>query len=162
MTAAYQGDSGHAGSQGSTSTLLNAGALGQIITGIGISPSAFAAAPTGPAFSAAKKYGARISYSLKAPAVVKFTAQRRTPGRKAGKKCVKQNKHNARKHVCTRWVPVSGSFQVIGVRGANSLLFRGRMGGRKLRPGQYRLVATPSVLGKAGTKAYVPFRIKKR
>jgi len=36
---------------------------------------------------------------------------------------------------------IKGSFRFAGKAGANSLRFRGRIGGRQLKPGSYRLSA---------------------
>jgi hypothetical protein len=36
-------------------------------------------------------------------------------------------------------VAVKGSFTIAGKRGTNRLVFRGRIGGKKLSPGRYRL-----------------------
>ena len=59
--------------------------------------------------------------------------------RKSGKKCVKPTRKNAKKGKCTRWVTVPGSFSLKGKSGRNSFTFRGRVGGKKLKPGSYRL-----------------------
>lgn len=49
--------------------------------------------------------------------------------------------NDRKKKRCTRWVAVKGSFTVAGNAGANSFTFRGRIGGKKLKPGAYRLSA---------------------
>ena len=91
---------------------------------------------------------------------MKFTVLRSRPGRKAnGGRCVKPTKANRKARKCTRLVPVSGSFTRAGSAGANSFRFTGRLAGHKLKAGKYRLVATPSVGGKIGRAASVPFQI---
>jgi len=40
-----------------------------------------------------------------------------------------------------RWVAVKGRFTVPGLRGTNRIKLRGRIGGKSLRPGSYRLNA---------------------
>jgi hypothetical protein len=82
--------------------------------------------------------GTRISYVLDRPASVRFRVQRRVSRR--------------------RWRRVKGSFTDAGAAGANSLRFGGRMRGRRLRPGRYRLLATPA----GGVTTRAPFRIVPR
>jgi hypothetical protein len=60
---------------------------------------------------------------------------------------------------CARVMTV-GSFSVNGKAGANSLHFNGRLNGRKLRPGSYTLIATPSAGGKTGKSVSVGFTIR--
>ena len=45
---------------------------------------------------------------------------------------------------CTRYVRVRGSFTHDGQAGLNRFKFTGRLRGRTLRPGRYRLVAAAS------------------
>jgi hypothetical protein len=55
---------------------------------------------------------------------------------------------------------VRGSFTVQGTLGVNSFRFSGRLSGRKLKPGEYQLVATPTdAAGNAGAAARKRFRI---
>ena len=60
---------------------------------------------------------------------MKFTVERKTRGRKVGKKCVAQKKSNRKRKACVRWVKVKGSFAVSGKTGKNTFKFRGRVGG---------------------------------
>jgi hypothetical protein len=58
-------------------------------------------------------------------------------------------------------VGVSGRFTHAGAAGANRFRFRGRIGGRALAPGRYRLVGSPPRVGTtAGTPRRIAFRIK--
>jgi uncharacterized protein YkwD len=66
--------------------------------------------------------GTTISYTLSAPATVTFRIQR-AAGRTA------------------RYSTLTGRLTDRGEQGANALRFRGRLGGRTLRPGRYRLQA---------------------
>jgi predicted outer membrane repeat protein len=83
----------------------------------------------------AKRRSARVRYRLNVAAKVRFRVERRTKGR--------------------RWVRVRGSFTRTGNRGANSLRFRARIGGRVLVPARYRLVATP----RGGRASRTGFRV---
>jgi hypothetical protein len=77
---------------------------------------------------------ARVWYVLDRPSSVRFKVQRK---------------------VRKRWRRVKGSFTHAGAAGANSRRFSGRLRGRALRPGRYRLLATPS----GGLTARAGFRI---
>jgi hypothetical protein len=131
-----------------------------------ISPKTFPAAPSGPsARAAARRYGATVSYTVNEPATVRFTVTQAVTGRsvRRGTKtvCVKPTKKNRNRKHCTRLVTLAGSFDRAGVAGANSFHFAGRLSGRKLKPGRYRLQATPTAGGITGTPASVGFRIVK-
>ena len=123
--------------------------------------AAFAAgcAPAGGQYGGgtARTYGTAVRYSLNVDARVKFTVERAANGKRSGRRCVKPTRANRRARSCARYVAVAGSFSHSGRAGTNRLRFSGRLAGRKLAPGRYRLVATP-----AGGKARrTSFRIKK-
>ena len=150
---AYVGSSGGASPQG--------GATVAAVRTEALSPSAFRAAPRGPSALASKRsYGTRVTYMLDQVANVRFTVVQRRAGRKAGDgRCVTRAKANRRAGKCTRLVPVRGSFVRAGISGVNRFRFTGRLAGRTLKPGSYRLVATPRSGGKAGHSAHAAFRI---
>jgi hypothetical protein len=80
--------------------------------------------------------GATLRFTLAGPAKVTITVRR------ASGKAVK------------------GSIKTAGKPGANSLRFRGRIGGHTLRPGRYRLTITARAMAGTGTaKATTTFRI---
>ncbi len=81
-----------------------------------------------------------MSYELSEAASANFTVERAAKGRKKGKKCVAPNSHNRHKKSCTRYKRVKGSFSRSGKAGTNSFHFTGRLRGKKLSPGRYRLV----------------------
>ena len=57
---------------------------------------------------------------------------------------------------------MTGSFTVPGKAGKNTITFRGRVGGRKLRTGSYRMTGTATDPAKnASTPAKATFRIVK-
>ena len=60
---------------------------------------------------------------------------------------------NRGKKRCARYRALSGGFTDQGVAGPNSFTFSGRIGGRALRPGRYRLLA------KTGTSSNCRFAI---
>jgi len=86
------------------------------LSGLRVSPSSFEAAARGGSIA---RVGGRVSYRLSEAAKVRFTVERATRG---------------------RFVRLKGSFTHRGKQGSNRFTFRGRVGGRRLRPGIYRLV----------------------
>jgi hypothetical protein len=129
-----------------------------------ISPTVFRAAPGGPSVVATHKrtFGAKVTYMLNEAASVRFVVVQRRAGRK-GKRtaCVKPTRKNRKARKCTRLVTVRGSITLAGRAGANSFRFTGRLARKKLKPGKYRLVGTPSAGGRAGRPAGASFRIIK-
>ena len=122
-----RGDSPQAG--GGTDGGTGSGAAGQsspaadvvapALSGITMSRRSFRAATKGAALVAAA-VGTRLRYTLSEGAKVTFRIQRAAGG---------------------RYVQLRGKLVHTGAQGANSLVLRGRLGRRALRPGAYRLVA---------------------
>lgn len=171
IQATYAGDSSHTGSSGSTTLLIPPVVPGMwhAFVDFKMIPKIMYAAGSGPATAKRRKVGARVSYTLNAPAVVRFTVQRRARGRrvvvrKGGKRrasCRRETRRNRHKKACARFVKVRGSFTLTGKTGANSFRFRGRIGGKRLKPGRYRLVATPSLGPVIGARATKAFRVRR-
>ena len=109
-----------------------------------VSPPRFPAAPSGPSAQAARAFGTKVTFTLDQPASVRFTVQQ--PRRRKGK----HGKH---------FVTLKGSFTLAGLAGTNTFHFTGRLNGKRLAPGKYRLVATPKANGEIGTKATAGFTI---
>ena len=131
------------------------------IQSLSLAPRGFRAVNAGEAIFSAKKkrkapIGTTVTYSLSATATVTFSVERRLPGRKVGKRCVKQPRANKTKKKCPRFKLLKGGFPHSGQTGANSFKFSGRLNGKGLKPGRYRLV------GKTGSVAKTAsFRIVK-
>jgi hypothetical protein len=129
---------------------------------LALGSSRFAAAPSGPSIARAA-IGTTVSYRLSEAASVTFTVERSAPGRKVGRRCVKPSRRNRSRPRCTRYVRLRGSFTHRGQAGRNSFKFTGRLAGRKLRPGRYRLVAVArDAAGNASAAKRVSFRIVRR
>jgi hypothetical protein len=96
-------------------------------------PRVFRAAPAGPAIVAAR-YGTRVRLSVNRKAAVRFVVKR-----VRGK--------------------VVGRFTRRFKAGPNGFRFRGRLGGKRLRPGRYRMVATPFSSGRRGHHDSASFRV---
>jgi hypothetical protein len=128
-----------------------------------VSPSSFRALRTGPSLLSQSR-GARIRFRLSETATTTFRVQRARTGRRIRGRCraaTRRNKLLSRRR-CTRYVRVRGSFKHTDGAGPVSLRFTGRVGGKRLRPGRYRLVARATDL--AGNKSAAKtkrFRIKR-
>ena len=97
--------------------------------------------------AARRRTGARISYALDENATVTFTVKRII-------------KRVGRGRTRTGYRPVRGSFADAGEVGGNTLRFSGRIGGRRLKPGLYRLIALPvDAAGNTGNAVFIKFRI---
>ena len=100
-----------------------------------------------------------VSYTLSAPAAVRFTVQRAVAGRSAGGRCAAPMSSNRARPACTRFASVRGSLTRTRPAGADRFTFTARLAGRALSPGRYRLVATPAAGARAGGPARARFRI---
>jgi hypothetical protein len=131
------------------------------LTGMTLSPRAFRAARVGPSAVAAKtRFGTRVRYTLNETAHVRFRVARPAPGRRARPgRCVASSRRNRKGPKCTRIALLAGGFSHAGKSGVNTLRFTGRLAGRRLRPGAYRLLATPSSGGRVGSTVAAGFRI---
>jgi PKD repeat protein len=125
------------------------------LTALSISPHAFA--------TNARRHhkpGTTVSYKLSEAASVKLVLERVSAGRRgAHHKCVAPNKRHDKSAKCTRDTAIRGSLTGTGHAGRDSFHFTGAIGGRKLAPGSYLLIATASVGGHAGKPASVGFQV---
>jgi hypothetical protein len=131
------------------------------ITTLRLSNIVLRPAPFGASVRAARaRIGTIVSFTLSERGSVKFTVDRSTTGRTVKGKCVKTTSTNRGKPSCKRWVAVKGSFKVAGKKGTNKIEFRGRIGGRALSPGRYRLNARETDLAaNTSTTRRTAFRI---
>jgi hypothetical protein len=164
LTASYPGNGSDTASHGTTSVRV-AAAPGPVVSKVTLSNPVFIPASSGPSATGAQKHpiGTTISFNLETAATVHFAVSRAGPGHKLkrhGKTtCVKASKHNRRKPPCTVYSQLNGSFALNGVAGINSIHFSGRLAGRKLKPGNYRLTITAIAAKKKGRSTSVAFRI---
>jgi hypothetical protein len=131
-----------------------------VISALRIAPDTIAAA----AVAASKRLARRtkVRYRLSEAGTVRFTVQRRTIGRRVGKRCRKATARNRKARRCVRYVKVGRSFTQKGKRGRNSKTFsRKTIHKRSLRPGRYRLraVATDAAGNRSRTRR-ASFRVK--
>jgi len=92
----------------------------------GLSRSVFRAARSGPALAVRRPaVGTKLRFRLSEAATVRLAVQRRVKTRRGGR----------------RWKTLKGSATLAGRVGANAFTFRGRLAGRRLAAGRYRLLA---------------------
>lgn len=111
---------------------------------LSLRPRAFATVNAGGAIlSKARRapVGTTVRYVLTAAATPSFSVERKGFGRKIGKACKKQTPGNRERKPCPIFKRLEGGFTHSGAAGANSFRFTGRIGGKALKPGAYRLVA---------------------
>lgn len=132
-----------------------------VLGSLSLSATVFRAAASGPSVSS--PVGTRVSYELSEKAVVRFRVERALRGRRVGGRCVRPTRANHSKPRCTRYRTLRGAFSHRGKAGPNNFKFRGRLNGRKLKPGRYRLrsVATDAA-GNRSARKRVRFRIARR
>ena len=132
------------------------------ITRLTLTPTTFRAAARGPSITAARArppIGTRITYRDSARATTTFTVRRPSVGVRRGGRCVRPGRASRRAKRCTRWIVLAGSFRHTDTTGANTLRFSGRLAGRALAPGRYRLVATPALGAVRGRSTSTAFTI---
>jgi hypothetical protein len=106
--------------------------------------------------------GTRITVNVDEGGTLRFTIQRRLPGRKVAKRCVKPTRRNRAARSCSRYV-LRGGFSKPSKAGLNRYRFSGRLKGKKLPPGAYRLrVVAVDAAGNRSVPKYAPFKIIRR
>jgi hypothetical protein len=103
-----------------------------------------------------RKPGTTIRFTLSRAAMVTLRFDRVLPGHRKAKRCVKGKPRRGQRK-CTRFVR-RGSLAVKGKKGANAKRFLGRLKGKRLAPGAYRLTAKPA----GGTARSVPLTVLPR
>jgi hypothetical protein len=82
-----------------------------------------------------------VVYNLSAPATVTFRVERVASGRRARGRCTGASAASRSSIACSRFRRLAGTVTDAGDDGANTFAFRGRLRGRPLAPGRYRLRA---------------------
>jgi hypothetical protein len=119
--------------------------------------STFRAAGRG-ASIAAVTTGTTISYRDRVAGTTKFIIERPVPGVRRGRRCVAGGRRAHKRRVCTRY-PMLGSFTHLDTPGLNRFRFTGRLSGRKLKPGSYRLSASVLLGARPGRAVTAAFKI---
>ena len=162
MDATTHGSCATAGG-GASSPAPAAGAAPALMASERIAPTTFPASPSGQSVRSVRgRYGTTVTYTLNVAATTRFTVTRLRPGRKtAHGRCVASTRRNRKASRCSRRVTLPGHFTLAGQPGANRFAFTGRIGGKRLKPGGFRLVATPTADGRRGAPVSASFRIVK-
>jgi len=131
------------------------------ITSLRLSPRSFAAAAKGATLGrVTPRRGTKVRYTVSESAEARFTLTKARVGRRAGGECRKQTAKNRRARSCTRYVRLRGRTVLDAVQGKNRFGFTGRWGGKTLRPGRYKLMATTTdARGIVGKPKAAQFRI---
>lgn len=97
------------------------------------------------------KRGTNVSFTLSEPASVRLTVER--CAKRAGKR---------KRGRCLRWKALKGGLTRAGAQGPNTLRFDGRLRGKALKAGGYRLVLTPKDgAANVGKAARVAFAVRR-
>jgi hypothetical protein len=103
----------------------------------------------------------RVDYVLSEDARLSLRIARRGAGRMVGGRCVRKTRRNRSLKRCDLFV--KARLVASGQPGRNRLTFSGRLRGRYLRPGRYRMVGVATdMAGNRSRPATSPFRIVRR
>ena len=131
------------------------------ISGLSVSPGAFRAARGGGSVVSNPSLGGRVAYRANVGFTSTFTVQRATPGVRSGNRCLAPPRRaNPKARGCVRWVGL-GNFSTTARAGANAFRFSGRVWGRTLAPGTYRLSAVPRSGSRIGATVRAGFGINR-
>ena len=102
-----------------------------------------------------------VRFTLSVGAAVTFAVERAVPGRLSQGRCTAPTRSDRHHRRCTRSVVLRGTTVIAGRAGTDAFTFTGKIGGRALIPGSYRLLVTPSVGGIPGQRQQTTFELKR-
>jgi hypothetical protein len=111
---------------------------------------------------AAASTGAVVTYTINTASTTTFTVLKPAPGIKKGSACVKPPKHppkGAKK--CTRYVSI-GTFKRTDAAGSARFRYTGRLKGKTLKVGSYRLRAVARNVSGASKPVEAGFKVKSK
>ena len=112
---------------------------GPALRGLAIAPARFRALARGG--TAVARGGGKVTFRLSEPSLVTFRFQRIVGGRRTGTRCAAPSRSNRRGRRCDRYRYLKGGHVHAGPPGANAFRISGRLEGRRLARGRYRLRA---------------------
>jgi hypothetical protein len=135
-----------------------------VLGSLAIAPSSFRTANLGGPIAAARiaaaPVAAKVSYAVSKPAIVTFTIQRLRSGRRVGKSCVAPTPKRRHAKKCTRTTTLKTTFPHGAQSGDNAFTFTGRLDGKALPVGTYRLSAiAKDTVGTTSGPALIGFHI---
>ncbi len=135
-------------------------ASGPAIAGAALSRTVFPASSRGPSLTRDRvRGGADLSYRLSRATLTGLKVLRPVVGHRSGRRCL-FGRRNGKGRSCIRFVSL-GSMSHRSRAGRIRVRFTGRLNGRKLAPGRYRLALKPRSPSKAGSTTYLSFRIRR-
>lgn len=131
------------------------------LSGLELAPSRFGAARRGGSIAGTKRppTGTRISYGDSARATARFTVRRVVAGVRVGKRCVRPRGRPSKHARRCQLLLMLGSFLHADKPGRNRFRFTGRLSGKKLPPGAYRLMVTATNDGGISNRLSTRFTI---
>ena len=102
-----------------------------------------------------------VRFTLSVGATVTFAVERAVPGRLSRGRCTAPTRSDRHHRRCTHSVVLRGTTVIAGGAGTDAFTFTGKIGGRALIPGSYRLLATPTADGIAGQRQQTTFELKR-
>ena len=102
-----------------------------------------------------------VRFTLSVGATVTFAVERAAPGRLTRCRCTALTRSDRRHRPCTRPIMLRGTTVINGGAGADTFTFTGKIDGRALVPGSYRVLATPTADGIAGQRRQTTFELKR-
>jgi hypothetical protein len=104
--------------------------------------------------------GSMLGFTLSEPATVSVKIQRRLPGRRKGKRCVKPSRAPRHARRCKRWRSAGSLPPRLGVAGGNVRGFAGKLRGHALANGRYRaLLSATDASGNRSAVRTATFRV---
>lgn len=107
------------------------------------------------------KRGTRISFNSSEAGTARILVTPLLKGRKVGKRCLKATRKRRKRKSCTRLGRATTLSRVVKA-GANTIPFTGRLGGKAVKPGRYRIeVSLADSLGNRSQSQRLTVRVVK-
>jgi hypothetical protein len=133
-----------------------------VLTKLKLKPTSFVAAKSGGSIAAAATTGTVVSYALNTASTTTLSVLKPAPGVKKGTACVKPPKHPAKgAKKCTRYVSI-GTFKHADAAGSARFRFTGRLKGKTLKTGSYRLRAVARNASGRSAPVEAGFKVKSK
>ena len=114
---------------------------------------------TPPVVNGLKVSDGTITYKLSEASTVSLQLEKKVPGRRVGRKCVKREAKNAGHKRCSMFKLIGARFKGTGKAGLNTVTLPN---GKKLAPGTYRLTMTVTDVAGNKTTKTTTFKVKKK